>query len=102
MWNFCEWLGVQRRVRTEGWQAAAPPTSRLKGVLESMLIWGFDGSGRSGMLSEASNGESPTEGTLGVGMEGAAVNWTERSRMWREGTLRVPRWWVLIVTYCGV
>lgn len=54
------------------------------------------------MLSEASNGESPTEGTLGVGMEGAAVNWTERSRMWREGTLRVPRWWVLIVTYCGV
>lgn len=43
------------------------------------------------MLSEASNGgrwgESSTEGTLGVGMEGAAVNWTERSRMWREGTL---------------
>lgn len=54
------------------------------------------------MLSEASNGESPTEGTLGVGMEGAAVNWTERSRMWREGTLRVPCWWVLILTYCGV
>ena len=81
------------------WRSADPHTDQqsgagLKGVRESLCIWGFDRSEMSGILSEKcclswdlkeealAGGGGESEGPSRSGCVWAAVNGTERSRAW--------------------